>query len=185
MFSLSILSSKQKRKLEFEAKKRILVDYAFNILIIFSAFVALLLVLKIVLLVKINMVTNTDALLLAEKIETKIKDKETEIKSFNKTISLFNAIKQDYLDTSNILYNLSLLIPSNSKLYSIQFSKEKKELKIQGETPWRNDVLSLQENLEKSNYFTEINFPLSNFTKKENIDFYFDVKVADKAANNE
>lgn len=154
-----------------------MISYLVDILVVFIFFILLLVALKFVVFAKINSLKKTTELEIAEKIETEIANKEIVIKDFNKSLLMLNNINAAYFDLSAVLYNLSLLMPNNARLYSFQISEETKELKTQGVVPWREDILSLQSNLEKSEFFSNIEFPLSNFTQKENVDFYFSAKV--------
>lgn len=179
MLYLPILSDLQKENLKFEFRKRLIILYIVDIFVVSIIFVFLLLSLRFIVLAKISLIKKTSELEMAAKVELEIKDKEAIIKDFNKSLLAFNVINADHFDVSEVLYNFSLLIPSSAQLYSLQLNKEAKTLKAQGKVPWREDVLILQNNLEQSVFFSNIDFPLSNFTQKENVDFYLSASVDD------
>lgn len=177
MFYLPILSENQKNNLGFEFKRRLIISYLVDVLVIFIFFIILLVSFKFVVFAKINMLKKTSELEMMKKTEAEITNKEIVIKDLNKSLLMLNGINVVHFDLSEVLYNLSLLMPANARLYSLQISEETKLLTAQGNVPWREDILTLQSNLEKSEFFSDVEFPLSNFTEKENVDFYFNAKV--------
>ena len=55
--------------------------------------------------------------------------------------------------------------------------KNLKEIKVTGVAVAREEVLALKDKLEKSAFYREVDFPVSNLTSKKDITFEFTLKL--------
>ncbi len=100
-----------------------------------------------------------------------------EITKINTSLGNLDQIQQDYIVWSKILLEFSELIPKGTKLNNLNINAKTSTFKMEGFSFTRKDLLQLQENLNKSNLIVEVEAPLSNLLKSENIDFKFSGKI--------
>ncbi|MFN3301790.1 MAG: PilN domain-containing protein [Patescibacteria group bacterium] len=99
------------------------------------------------------------------------------IKELNFKFAIIEEVQSNYWQVSPILIHLAEITPSASYLKSISLDREKKEFQIKGKVKTRRDLLELQGYLERSLFFKEIEAPLSNLLRQENIEFEFKGKL--------
>lgn len=99
------------------------------------------------------------------------------IKKLNLKFALIDEIQSRYLEVSPILIHLAEINPAGSYIKYFNLDREKKEWQIKGKIKARRELLEFQSNLEKSKFFKEIEAPLSNLLRQENIDFEFKGKL--------
>ncbi len=99
------------------------------------------------------------------------------IKKINFRLITINEIQNQYIRINPILISLAEITPDNTKIKFFSFSGEKKEFKIKGWAKTRKELLEFQSNLEKSEFFKEIEAPLSNLFRQEDIEFEFSGKL--------
>ena len=115
-----------------------------------------------------------------EEIAQKIKDTEAVIKDFNFIISAVNKIGERKIEFSDILADLSEIISEGiviSDLSYNSFSGNADSFVLEGKSGTREEFLIFTEKLDQSPRFKEINSPLSNIVKKENINFRIEFKL--------
>lgn len=97
---------------------------------------------------------------------------KSEIEKVNQKIRYFKGLLETRENTFGYLEELAETFPAGSGVASINIScKEKCAVYIKGTSTRRSDYLKLQSLLEKNQNFSNIQFPLSNITKKEDINF--------------
>lgn len=95
------------------------------------------------------------------------------IKKINIELIIIDEIQKDYLALSPILTSLAQITPNNTQINSFTFNKNVNHFLIRGWAEKRADLLKFENNLKNSDFFTEIESPLSNLLKQENINFEF------------
>jgi type IV pilus assembly protein PilM len=98
-----------------------------------------------------------------------------EIKNFNIKVQTVEMIENDYIPWKDFLIDFTKLIPRQTILDSAEIYKDR--ILIAGQAPTRADLLELKANFEKSPYFSEVNVPLENLLKRENIRFTIKAKL--------
>lgn len=79
---------------------------------------------------------------------------------------------------SEILLEISKLIPSSIYLNSFSWNKESAQITLSGFSPTREDFLQFKKNLEeKKEIISEISFSSQILIKKDNIDFIINLKL--------
>jgi len=102
---------------------------------------------------------------------------EDATKLLNSQLELVNNIQNKYIYWTVLLNDFSNLVPNNITLNNVKFTtnilldSEDKTFKISGIAKQRQDFLNFKENLTNSEYYSNINAPLSNLIQKENINF--------------
>lgn len=95
------------------------------------------------------------------------------IRRINSELVAIEKIQGDYIKITPILVSLAKITGSNIQLTSLVLSKDNKNIEIKGWAKNRSELLSFQENMEKLEFISKLNAPLSNLLKQENIDFIF------------
>lgn len=112
----------------------------------------------------------------------KIKNLESEIKSFNDKIEELQDYYQNYFNLTDIINDFSSTLPDGVYINSISFDKIKNkeevvEVKVQGYCPDRERLREFDSNLNKTEKFTEINFAKENWTQPKEINFSLSFKI--------
>ncbi|MFH1366711.1 MAG: hypothetical protein ABIH38_01835 [Patescibacteria group bacterium] len=177
MMSLNLLSPEKKKKLK---EKKTL--FAFRYI---SYFCAIFLIINLLLFYGTKLYLN-------HKLDS-IKDEVSQatanlpsnqgtslnnaIQEINKNIILLADIQSDYVKWSNYLTDFTALIPANILLNQLSLNQESKEIQINGHADQRDDFLVLKANLENTKIISDLNSPISNLIKKEDIDFVITAKI--------
>lgn len=181
MIKLNLLPQKEKDDYKTEIMRRFVVFFSIGILIIMTVFALLLGAEYLILQFQLNPEMQR---LSAEKETEKFKkaeEFENQIKEINRKTSLvLNAKSQ----SSPILPILEKITKSgagdNSYLKTIIIDSSSGNINIKGFALTRDQVIKIQDNLQKEKSFINIGAPYSNFLKQKNIDFSFDFKFAEK-----
>ena len=97
-----------------------------------------------------------------------------DIRLFNKRLNAVAEIQEEYTSWSDLIYQLTRLVPPNISLTNISFSpaeKSQEQILITGQAKTRDDLLAFKNNLESSTFLSEVNVPLDNLLKKDDISF--------------
>jgi len=95
----------------------------------------------------------------------------------NEKISQAQNLQSDYILWSDYLSEFSLLVPQNITLNQIVIKQNNNSITISGQAPLRQNFLNFKNNLESSELLTDINSPISNLMKKENVIFSLTAKM--------
>ena len=118
-----------------------------------------------------------------------IRQFEEKIRFINGTIAKLNSFYEKENSLTEILEKVSKTIPPNLHINSFSVvtyvDKEKDKEKgnnflqvaVSGRSLTREALLELRQKLLQESYFTEVYFPLANWTKSENIDFSVSFKI--------
>lgn len=105
------------------------------------------------------------------------KELDQKIKLANKKIRAVSAIQNDFIKWSAVLINFNSLVPKNVEINSLIFNEQSEEkiykTEITGIAKDRETVLAFQKRLESSLVFTNIEAPLSNLLKRQDVEFKF------------
>lgn len=172
MIDINLLGSESKRSWRLHALKRLTVLLAAltcaAILIIASA----LLIYSAKVYKNLEIAKNKISVFQKEESEQEEEIKK-EIDKINAKISYFGNLLENHKSTSPVLEDLSKTLPSGVKLTAINLKIEpdKASISLKGSGSSRADFLKFQSLLEKNINFFNLRSPLSNITKKENIEF--------------
>lgn len=195
MITLNILplSEKIKIKLKFLNKKALF--FFIKILGMIILFIIILSLMLIFLRQELESEKKITAAKKADFHNQESEELKQSVISFNNKLSQINNILGANKNYAPVLKELAEIMPENVYLTSLSIKeisaplkektseetadKEKKlkgskiQLVILGFSPLREKVLSVEENLRSSSFFSNIQSPLSNLVKQENIDFSF------------
>ena len=112
------------------------------------------------------------------KNTTEAEQIESEINKVNNLPLRIDKIRQTQpYEFSDLIEHLAPMVPAGSSLNSLVFSANSNELIIEGNSSLRTHIITLQERLEKSAFFGDIEAPLSNLLKAQDVDFQFKVHL--------
>lgn len=94
-----------------------------------------------------------------------------EITSFNSQVNALAEIKNLDYDWLNLIQKLSQIVPANIEIKNFEAGHSQKSFRLVGFAKTREDYLILKENLEKSQLFKNLDSPISDILKKENLNF--------------
>lgn len=106
-----------------------------------------------------------------------LKKYDEEFKEANSQVSILKKMQEEEFFWSNLFLELNDVVPEGISLRSV--STKKKQVLISGLAGSRDNLVTLKSQLESSKCFENINFPLSNFAAKENIEFQSDFYIKD------
>jgi len=103
---------------------------------------------------------------------------ENKINAINQSALRINTIKeaQPY-EFYDLLIHLAQLVPDGINLTSLVFVANSNQITIEGNSSLRTYVIILQERLENSPFFGEIEAPLTNLLQAENVNFKFTIST--------
>ncbi|EKE14285.1 MAG: hypothetical protein ACD_12C00591G0005 [uncultured bacterium] len=102
------------------------------------------------------------------------------IKEFNQKLKTIDEIQQKNINWPLFLDKFSKLIPSNINIQAMDFNSTNNTFNINGVARDRETLLGLQKNLKESELFSEVQSPVSNLLKKEDVNFTFNGKLSEK-----
>jgi len=92
-----------------------------------------------------------------------------EIQLLSLKLDQADKIQKEHINWQPFIHELTSQIPENVILNSLTINEDK--LIISGVAKQRNDLLNLDNNLKKLDSLSNINIPLDNLLKKEQVDF--------------
>ncbi|MDP2683976.1 MAG: hypothetical protein Q8P20_02860 [bacterium] len=126
---------------------------------------------------------NSDSLdeQIAKEIEIRqqgnVNSIEDATKLLNSQLELVKNIQDKHVYWTIFLNDFSELVPDNITINNLEFytnilsGSNTRTFKISGIANARQDFINFESNLTNSEYYSEINAPLSNLIQKENINF--------------
>lgn len=106
-----------------------------------------------------------------------IQELEEKIKNYNLTLSKLKTFYQEQLNLTSILEKIFQTLPQGTYLTNFNFNPQISQISLTGFTPSRETLLQFKENLEKTEYFKEIDFPTKNWLQATDIDFSVNFKI--------
>jgi len=100
-----------------------------------------------------------------------------EIENVNKLTKKVNDIQSKYHEVIPIVLSLSTSVPQGVQLNSLEIDYLNKTIRFSGISDTRQNFLDFQELLKKNEMITDLEAPVSDLTKKENIVFNLSVNI--------
>lgn len=175
---LNLLPPKQKRELRLDLLNQAIA--AFGI-----AAILVVLILTLVLAIALFYLNINLAQLEKELISwqakpeiEELKNLEEKVKEVNQNLAFLEEYQKEQTGFSLILENLSEEVLSGIRFNNMSLEKSGK-VNIRGHALTRDILLTFKNNLERAPYVSDFDFPLSNLTKSEDIDFYLNFILID------
>jgi len=166
MLKLNIISAELKKEIKliiiYKFLKR-LSFLIFSVLLIYSvAFQASRLILK--------KYSNDD--INKKTVNTKNSDEYIQkVKDINEKINDVTTVQADSVNWSTFIKNFSGIVSNDISINQFSIDKKSSTLTISGTAITRDSLLGLESSLEKMTYLKEVNLPISDLLKKDNISF--------------
>jgi Tfp pilus assembly protein PilN len=100
-----------------------------------------------------------------------------EINQINYQLKEIEKIQKEYLAWSPVLIEINNAVPAEVKLNILNINKDKTLIQMSGLAKDRDKFLALKSNLENIYFVKEVQSPLTNLLKKDNVDFQFTISI--------
>jgi len=100
-----------------------------------------------------------------------------EIRTINERLGQIMAIQKQYRPITPLLPEITAAIPNNINLAMLNIDLENKTIILVGFAPTRDDLLRLQAQLTNISWVENADVPVTQLTKKDNINFSFIVNL--------
>lgn len=101
---------------------------------------------------------------------------EKSFKNINNALVKINKISAEQINWINVFEKITEIIPSNIQIFSLQIEQDGSFVII-GNAKTREDVLEFGKRLKNSHDFSDIQTPLDNLIKSDDIDFKLSGKI--------
>lgn len=172
MICLNLLSQSKKEELKFKKLHILLKDFLL-IILIFAILIAIILEGANAILVNIF----NDTIFSTSLVNTDYKLFKTDIEKMNRLLANVKETQKNYIYYDDLLLEITNLIPKDITLSNLSINIENKKATFKGRAKTRDGFLEFQKNLEASAIFNNIQAPISNMLKKENIDFFIEADL--------
>ena len=109
-------------------------------------------------------------LVVSQEENKEIKDELTE---FNTHLSNLVKFENSHAYWSEVLIVFARLLPADMAIDTLSAEREDGQINVSGFASTRDSVLALRRNLLDSEFFEDVNFPLSNLIKPEDVNFRY------------
>lgn len=191
---INLLPQKDKEKLLAGKSKRMAIILCFLILFFLIFLTITLFVINVY---SSGQLTSSEIFLEENKkqfLQSEIQELQDKIESANKSFNELSSFYEKEIYFSEILKKIAIVFPEDFYLTNFSIKLDVKEKKketdvievnrtirssFSGFAPTREGLLVFKKNLEGNSGFKNIFFPISNWAKKENINFYitFDIPI--------
>ncbi|MFH0853333.1 MAG: PilN domain-containing protein [bacterium] len=169
--SLNFLPSSDKEELSKEQKLIALQSNSFIFLIV-AGILAIIIYLNLWLLTQHNQFLEKSISDLRQSQTIKeTTSLEAQIKEFNTKVKLIDSITSEQLPLSNILAELIQKIPRGISVERISIDTNQNSFELRGIAQDRTSYLSLKDSLLETNWFTEVNLPITDLLSRDTINF--------------
>lgn len=177
---INLLPEKEKKQFKLHILNRQIIAFGlFFISAILFLSISMLIIYLTLFLTQSQIKQGNVLFLEAQELETQVSQMNKELAGFiNQRLEYINQIEDKKIYWSEVLEQLTIITPNNIRLVLLETDKkEENKIKIGGNAKTRDDVLLFQKILEQQKKFKEVESPLSNFVKQEDVDFYFSFKI--------
>jgi len=177
MLKINLLPLRQKKELkltELACSANFLIIGLLACLMLFSL---LLIIVFATLTVLVNEQTDLISMMENQEEAKLLTEKEGIIIEGNNHLNKILDKQKEIILSAPILKELSEIIPERVYLKNISYYSASGEVTLSGWANDREDLLSFKDLLEQSSRFSDINLPLANLIKQNDIDFNFSIKT--------
>ena len=100
-----------------------------------------------------------------------------DIKNFTTKLNYIDGVQKKYTKWSDLLADFNKLVPTGITLSSLSFDKVTTQVLINGKAVLRDNLVDFENNLKGASFLKELESPISNILKREDIDFNFTAKL--------
>jgi Tfp pilus assembly protein PilN len=173
MKTVNLLPKSQKKELELEFISHQIVVFWVLVVITLVLFIGIAWVFKFY----VAQVIATNDRLISESrkqlASAEYKDLHDQIIALNGSVAEIKNVNTHHYNWSKALLKISDLVQPTIQLNQLNFDATTGKVDITGQAKTRQDVIDLWASIKKSEYFTKINFPLTNLEKPEDANFTY------------
>jgi len=172
MLTLNLIPLQLKKEIKFKRIHSLLKKMGSLLIVITIIIAIILLTAKLILQNNFNKVVEETTQITKSSQGYNIK-----VRDINSRLNQIVNIQNDFVAWSYLIENLADKTPAGITFNSVNINKENSSILIRGIAKYRDDLLALKENMEKSTIYSAVEFPLQNILEKENINFEISAKV--------
>lgn len=183
MISLNLLPLERKEIFLWRARTKNIIFWGFKILFFLIILCAPFLIFRIYLMEKLYILNEKNSAYEQTKETKQIEELGKSSQSINILLENVNKISENKIYWTGVLGEISKNIPSGIQIFNMEitpsavdlkiFSPSEGKFSISGLAKTREDVLAMEKNLKSSSSFKNIESPLGNLTKRNDVDFRF------------
>lgn len=110
--------------------------------------------------------TNTIVFMQSQHVKT-----NREVRDINAIINNLYGIQKEFKPITTLIPDIAAAVPAGVVLNTMQVNPENKTITLSGEADTRDNLLRMEENIEKIEWVRSVDLPLSQLTKKDKIPF--------------
>lgn len=172
MLTLNLISQDLKKEIKLKRIYGFVKKTYYLLAILIITTTITLLIAKIVLQNEFNKIVEQTTLVTKNSQSYNVK-----VREINSKIDNAGIIQDNYMTWSYLFEEITKLTPEDVTISFIKTDKTKQNIKIRGIADSRDGLLLFKNELEDSLIFTDIQFPIQNILKKNNINFEIDAKI--------
>lgn len=172
MLSLNLLTPERKEMFHWRTRTKSVIFWGIRILSVLFVFSAHFVAINLYLNYEIGKLDKDIASYEDTEKVKEIRQAEESSKKINQTLISINRISEEQVYWSDALEEFIGIIPSNVQIFSIEIGLGGK-FTIAGMAKSRKDLLYFEEKMKYTDEFKDIQLPMENLTKKDNVDFQF------------
>lgn len=174
---LNLLPPQQKKELRLDLLNQAILSFSIAVILAIIILATLLLVARVFLNTNLKGVEQELELWQAKAEIKELESLEEKIGELNRGLVFLDKVQREQFKPSLILGNLAKDVVPGIRFDNLSIKKTG-EVDIKGHALTRDILLVFKNNLEKAAYVSNFDFPLSNLTRAENIDFYLSFKLS-------
>ncbi len=175
MINLNILPPEEKNAIASQKLRRQIVILNSYALISILTFLVLLSSIWLFLLVQLKSIEKIFAEAQTSPQGKAFEEFKKEIGRINQSFQYFDQLRDQRVIHSVCFERLIQILPSGVRFNSVSVSQD--QVALEGYAATRESLMLFKDSLEKSQYFEEVESPLSNFLKQRDINFSFRFKI--------
>ena len=172
MLKLNIISQNLKKQINVNDLYQRLKKIYIVLILLLAVYISFVLAARLLLRLHLDKTMEQ-----AGQITKSTEDYNKSVNEINSQLNYVSEIQDNDIRWSRLIALLGQDSDPSVKIYQLDISKDNKLININGFSITRNALLKFKDNLEKSNYFAQIDFPLQNILQKENINFAITLKL--------
>jgi Tfp pilus assembly protein PilN len=177
MKTINLLPKSQKKELELEFISHQIVVFWILVVITLILFVAIAWVFKFYVA---QVIATNDGLIVESQKQLasqEYKDLHDQILAVNGAVAEIKNLNSHHYNWSQALLKISDVIQPAVQLNQLNIDAATGKVDITGQAKTRQDVIDLWASIKNSEYFSKVNFPLTNLEKPENATFVYSFYV--------
>ncbi|OGF51525.1 hypothetical protein A3I27_01315 [Candidatus Giovannonibacteria bacterium RIFCSPLOWO2_02_FULL_43_11b] len=177
---INLLPYEDKKEVEREGLRRFLIVAVFSLSSVFLVCILLMMPVYIFSYQESLNLKREEDLLKQGTTAEKITEVTNEIKKINAELSIIESSAKS-VSNLEIFKKILSLTPDGIKINSLSFAGQgvpgQGKMSLQGRAGTRESLLGFQKNLNDSDLFKKVDFPISNILKKNDIDFVINLDL--------